>query len=238
MRFVFVSLGFVLLANFFSNSLTFGDIIITSRDSQLSVVGNFGSIASTIDINHVSSETSTDSNFGITINGNDYSSGDLGDIGWTSGYTYGNDQNIDVKNNSIQVSSSLSLSAGHDEQGVAKLSADNRVTLIFQNTSASLFKLEAHPINGNGTYRLEAFDGSQWSDIYNGLAGPINLQFFMNPGTFRITASTYWNDVENFAVGDSFNVNLTAVPEPGAIVVLSIASVAACFYRRTIKADH
>lgn len=202
---------------------------------EVSIVGRFGNIASSSDFSDSKTETSINSNFGITINGADSSSGDLGDTGWTSGYSYGNDQNIDVTNNSIQVSATLSASAGHDDQGVAKISADNRVTLVFENTSASLFKLEGHPNIGNGTYRLEAFDGSQWSDLYNGLAGPIDLTFQMDPGTYRITALTFLPEIENFSNSDTYSVTLTAVPEPSTVAVLSVVTAGGYFYRRRAK---
>lgn len=207
------------------------DIIVSSRSSTVTANVTWGNLDGPISFVDTKSENTMAQS--LAINGADTGSGESGDIGWTASYTYDVAQDFTTTSNSIELGASFGLFSFYGGNGTSILSADNRIVVEFQNTDANVLQLSG-ALTPVSHMLFEQFDGVQWNTVYETTGSIFDQQFAVGAGSFRISADST-GSVDNFTAGESWNIKVTAVPEPGALSALAIVSAAGYFYKRRSK---
>jgi hypothetical protein len=204
-----------------------GDIIIASRNSNLTANYVFGNINGPTADTDQRMETTTISS--VMISGSRTGSGDSGDVGWVASYEYEISQYFDATSNRLQIGGSSKLFSFYAQEGISLLTSENRVVVEFQNTAAGQFHLGGI-LSDNATLSFEQFIGNQWNMIYDTAGIALNQNFSLDSGTYRISAKSD-STADNTQTFGAWDVTITAVPEPNAMCALVALSVAGYLYR-------
>lgn len=223
---------FVLAAVLCSAAGAQAAFVLTERTTSMTVFYDFGGGGEQFPGSNSVGSTSLNSEFIHQLRGNETRSGFTEFGTWEAGYIYDINQEFQPLTNGFYGAGDVGLQSFLAGDGYSTIEGRNELTLMFDNTSTTDFRLTGAATFG-AQVSLDVFDGLGWTSIYTSPGGDgFDITGTIGAGQYRIFGIGNSTAVGQMAQGEAWSFNLQAVPEPSVMAGLGLGALALMRRRR------
>lgn len=215
-------------------------IVLVERSSALHVFYQYGGGGDQFPGSNSTGSIELNSDFNLSLNGNDSGSGSNEFGLWESGISYNLTQQWANLGNGFSGSAATMLTSFEGGIGNAMVESNapgNELILMFSNTSTTDFTFSGH-LGRESVATIEKLFEHGWEPVFTAAnVGGFTQSSFntvgnINAGTYRILARAFQTSAGNQFSSTSFDFNFAAVPEPGTMIALGVGAAALLRRRR------